>query len=172
MKSCLVVNVLLLSGLCGCAHLATVKTTRAPIPAASGNDDQHAREYLVAAERQEPLVALGNDLSAAKLSLSVLEQRPSDSSAQSIYNFSVARAVENIERANIQPWRHQINVVGDQRSYMLTTPKPIDPEHDPSRYDVSPTDSLKISGRFFETRSSINGIGAPLVAAFTRRSRR
>ena len=48
--------------------------------------------------------------------------------------------------------------------YTLTTPKPIDSEHDPSRYDLFPTDRLKISGTFFKTRSAANGIGAPLVA--------
>ncbi len=159
-------SILALNGLilCGCAHLATVKSTRAPMPAASGNDEQRAREYLVAAEHQEPLIALGSDLSAAKLSLNLLEQRPGDEVAQNIYNFSVARAVEDVERANVQPWRRQVNVVGDQRSYTLTTPKPVDPEHDPSRYDLFPTDSLKITGKFFRTRSSISGIGAPLVA--------
>jgi pimeloyl-ACP methyl ester carboxylesterase len=47
---------------------------------------------------------------------------------------------------------------------LLTTPKPVDPEHDPSRYDLFPTDSLKIGGQFFKTRSSMDGIGAPLVA--------
>jgi triacylglycerol esterase/lipase EstA (alpha/beta hydrolase family) len=94
----------------------------------------------------------------------VLEQRPSDSSAQSIYNFSVARAVENVERANLQPWRQATNVPFNQGSFSLTTPKPVDSEHDPSRYDLFPTDSLKIGGQFFKTRSSVNGIGAPLVA--------
>ena len=119
---------------------------------------------MVAAERQEPLVALGSDLSAAKLSLNILEQRPDDLPAQNIYNFSVARAVQNIERANLQPWRQRINVFTDTEKYVLTSPKPVDLEHDPSRYDLLPTDSLKISGRFFKTRSSVNGIGAPLVA--------
>ncbi len=150
--------------LCGCAHLATVKTTRAPLPVATGSDQQRAREYLVEAEREQPLAALGDDLSAAKLSLNILEHRPSDSSARTIYNFSVARAVENVERANIQPWRGQINVVGDQESYTLTTPKPVDPEHDPSRYDLFPTDGLKIGGKLFAPRSSVSGVGAPLVA--------
>src|SRR4029077_4917991 len=37
------------------------------------------------------------------------------------------------------------------------------PAHDPSRYELFPTDSLKIGGTFFKTRSLINGIGAPLV---------
>ncbi|MEY2575539.1 MAG: hypothetical protein QOF80_1026 [Verrucomicrobiota bacterium] len=161
-------SILAFSGLvlCGCAHLATVKTTEPHVPTIAASDEQLAvaTRKLSAAEREQPLIALGNDLSVAKLSLSVLERRPSDSSAQSIYNFSVARAVENVGRANLQPWRKAINVPFNQGSFLLTSPKPLDPEHDPSRHDLFPTDSLKISGQFFKTRSSINGFGAPLVA--------
>src|SRR3954470_9238375 len=89
----------------GCAHLATVKTMepRVPTIAASEGELTLAKQHLAAAERAQPLVALGNDLSAAKLSLQVLERRPNDSLAQSTYNFSVARSVENVERAKIQP---------------------------------------------------------------------
>src|SRR6266478_5741364 len=161
-------SILAFSGLvlCGCAHLATVKTTQPHVPTIAPSDEKLAvaTQKLIAAEREQPLIALGNDLSAAKLSLSVLEERPRDSSAQSIYDFSVARAVENVERANLQPWRKAINVPFNQGSFLLTTPKPVDPEHDPSRYDLFPTDSLKIGGTFFKTRSAVSGIGAPLVA--------
>jgi pimeloyl-ACP methyl ester carboxylesterase len=161
-------SILAFSGLvlCGCVHLATVKTTEPRIPSIAASDEELAvaTQKLAAAEREQPLVALGNDLSAVKLSLSVLEQRRTDLSAQSIYNFSVARAVENVERANLQPWRQATNVPFNQGSFLLTTPKPIDAEHDPSRYDLFPTDTLKISGRFFKTSSRVSGIGAPLVA--------
>jgi pimeloyl-ACP methyl ester carboxylesterase len=151
---------------CGCAHLATVKTTKPRVPTIIAGDDQlrTATEHLAHAERAQPLLSLGEDLSAAKLSLQVLEQRPNDSSAQSIYNFSVARAVENLECAKIQPWQHKIDIVNDGSDYILTTPQPIDSEHDPSRYDLFPTDSLKISGQFFKTHARVSGIGAPLVA--------
>jgi pimeloyl-ACP methyl ester carboxylesterase len=151
---------------CGCAHLVTVKTTKPRVPTIIAGDDQlrTASEHLAHAERAQPLLSLGHDLLAAKLSLNILEQRPDDLPAQNIYNFSVARAVQNIERANLQPWRQRINVFTDTEKYVLTSPKPVDLEHDPSRYDLLPTDSLKISGRFFKTRSSVNGIGAPLVA--------
>ena len=161
-----IVFALSIFGWCGCAHLATVKTTQPRIPTIAASEDQLtiAKQHLATAERAQPLVALGDDLSAAQLSLNILEQRPSDSSAQSIYNFSVARAVENVERAKIQPWQRKIDIVSDQRTYTLTTPTPIDPAHDPSRYELFPTDSLKIGGTFFKTRSLINGIGAPLVA--------
>src|SRR6476469_2657188 len=153
-------------GWCGCAHLATVKTTEPRVPTIAASEDELAlaKRYLAAAAREEPLRSLGEDLSAAKLSLQVLERRPNDSLAESIYNFSVARAVENVERAKIKPWRNKINIVNDGTNYTLTTPKPIDSQHDPSRYDLFPTDSLKISGQFFKTRSSVAGVGAPLVA--------
>jgi pimeloyl-ACP methyl ester carboxylesterase len=161
-------SILAFSGLvlCGCAHLATVKTTQPRIPAIAASEDQLtiAKQHLATAERAQPLAALGDDLWAAQLSLNILEQRPSDSSAQTIYNFSVARAVENVERAKIQPWRRKIDIVSDQRTYTLTTPVPVDPEHDPSRYDLFPTDTLQISGKVFRERTTGRGIGAPLVA--------
>lgn len=153
-------------GWCSCAHLATVRTTQPQIPTIAADNAQlgDATECLVRGAREQPLASLGDDLTAGKRSLSILEQRPSDSSAQSIYNFSVARAVENVERARIQPWQHEIDIVGPGSSFTLTTPKPADPDHDPSRYDLFPTDTLKISGRFFKTSSRVSGIGAPLVA--------
>jgi pimeloyl-ACP methyl ester carboxylesterase len=162
-------SILAFSGLvlCGCAHLATVKTTEPHLPTIAASDEKLAvaTQKLTAAEREQALIALGNDLSAAKLSLSVLEQRPSDSAAQSIYNFSVARAVENVERANLQPWRQATNVPTNDGNYILTSPTPVDAEHDPSRYDLFPTDTLKIGGRFFKTRPpATSGVGAPLVA--------
>jgi len=94
---------------CGCAHLATVKQTPALVPA-GGNDEQLqvARQRLVAAEREQPLVSLSGDLFAARFSLNVLEQQPDNLSARNLYNFSVARAVANVERANIQPWRREV----------------------------------------------------------------
>jgi pimeloyl-ACP methyl ester carboxylesterase len=154
----------------GCAPLATVKTTEPRIPTIAASDEELAvaTQRLAAAEREQPLIALGNDLSAVKLSLSVLEQRPSDSSAQNIYNFSVARAIENVGRAKIQPWQRKIDVrtglATDSGTFSLTSPKPIDQEHDPSRYDLFPVDTLKIGGTFFKRRSAVSGIGAPLVA--------
>jgi pimeloyl-ACP methyl ester carboxylesterase len=158
---------LLLFGWCGCAQLATVKKAEPRIPAIAAGEGELtlAKEHLATGERAEPLVALGDDISTAKTSLDVLEQRPNDSTAQNMYNFSVARAVENIERANLQPWRQPANVVTDKGNYILTAPKPVDLDHDPSRYDLIPADTLTIGGKFLQTRSTVAGIGAPLVAA-------
>ena len=157
---------LLLPGLCGCVHLATVQTKPAPIPVKPASDVQldRARKYLTTAENGQPLFSLGQDLVAAKIAYEVLERRPKDDSARSIYNFAVARTVENAEQAKLQPWRHPTTIVTDQGNYILSSPEPVDPEHDPSRYDLFPADTLKIGGTFFKTYSIVNGIGAPMVA--------
>ena len=110
------VAVLLLGGLCGCAtHLATVKSKTARLPADLAIEETFdpVKKYLAAAEHEQPLPALGHDLLAAKISYGVLERRPRDESARDIYNFAVARTVQDIERANLQPWRHPTSVATD-----------------------------------------------------------
>ena len=150
---------------CSCAHLATVKTTQPRVPAIGASETKLklAKQHLAAAEQAQPAVALGDDLLAAKLSLEVLHQRPNDSSAQSIYDFSVARVVQDVDRTDLEPWRHPIAVSTDQGGYTLLSPKPLDAEHDPSRYDLLPTDTLKIGGKFFKTYSTVSGVGAPIA---------
>jgi pimeloyl-ACP methyl ester carboxylesterase len=158
---------LLLFQWCGCAaHLATVKIKPARMPAIPASEEslERAKNFLTAAKHDQPLPALGNDLLAAKISYGVLERQPKDDSARDIYNFAVARTVQDVERANLQPWRQPVSVVTGEGTFLVSSPKPVDPEHNPSRYDLFPTDSLKIGGTFFKMRSPVSGIGAPLVA--------
>jgi hypothetical protein len=129
----IIVVALSIFALSACAHLAMVETTQPRVPTIARSDAQMkiAQQRLLVAEKEQPLVALGDDLFAVRLSLNLLEQRPNDAAAENIYNFSVARAVENVERAKIQPWQRKIDIVNDGSNYTLTTPKPIDSEHDP-----------------------------------------
>ena len=90
-------------------------------------------------ERRQPLLALAGDLTAAKLAADALDR---GTKAQKLYNFAVARSIENLQRAQLEPWRRPINVSGPGEQYVLTTPRPIDAQHDPSKYDLFPTDSL------------------------------
>jgi pimeloyl-ACP methyl ester carboxylesterase len=124
-----------------------------------------ATKYLVTAEHEQPLPALGHDLLAAKMSYGVLERNPKNQSARSIYNFAVARVVQDVDRSDLEPWRHRVTVLTDQGSYTLVSPKPVDADHDPSRYDLFPTDTLKIGGKFFQTYSTVSGLGAPIAVA-------
>jgi len=156
---------LLLFQWCGCAsHLATVKIIPARLTTGlhvEGPLDS-ATKYLLAAEHEQPSVALGHDLLAAKISYRLLERQPKDESASSIYNFAVARVVQDVDRTDLEPWRHPVTVSTDQGGYTLVSPKPVDADHDPSRYDLFPTDTLKIGGKFFQTYSTVSGLGAPI----------
>jgi pimeloyl-ACP methyl ester carboxylesterase len=156
---------ILLFQYCGCAHVAVVKLKPAQLPKTLVAEVplESAKGYLAAAEHEQPLAALGHDLLAAKISYGVLERHPKNESARSIYNFAVARVVQDVDRADLEPWRHPVTVVTDQSSYTLVSPKPVDAEHDPSRYDLFPTDKLKIGGKFFQTYSTVSGVGAPIV---------
>ena len=151
---------------CGCAsHLATVKTI--PARLTTGLDVEgplvSATKYLLAAEHEQPSAALGHDVLAAKISYGVLERQPKNESARSIYNFAVARVVQDVDRTDIEPWRHPVTVVTDEGRYTLVSPQPVDTDHDPSRYDLFPTDTLKIGGKFFQTYSTVSGLGAPIA---------
>jgi pimeloyl-ACP methyl ester carboxylesterase len=152
---------------CGCAPLASVKQTSVRY-AATGTQELASAEKDLAEARQiarrQPLLALADDLSAAKIATDALDRERDNTNARNLYNFAVARSVENMQRAQLEPWRRPINVSGPGAQYVLTTPRPIDAQHDPSKYDLFPTDALRLGGKFFKTRSSIDGIGAPLVA--------
>ena len=93
----------------------------------------------------------------------MLERQPKNESARSIYNFAVARVVQDVDRTDLEPWRHPVTVVTDEGRYTLVSPKPVDADHDPSRYDLFPTDTLKIGGKFFKTYSTVSGLGAPIA---------
>ena len=62
----------------GCAHLANVKTTQPGAPRLMVGEQQlrSATEHLARARHEQSSLSLGNNLSAAKLSLDVLERRP------------------------------------------------------------------------------------------------
>src|SRR5512140_266062 len=157
---------LLLFQYCGCAsHLATVKTKPAQLPrtVVAEGPLESAKRYLAAAEHEQPLAALGHDLLAVKISEGVLERQPKNESARSLYNFAVARVVQDVDRTDLEPWRHPVTVVTDEGRYILVSPKPVDADHDPSRYDLFPTDTLKIGGKFFKTYSTVSGLGAPIA---------
>jgi pimeloyl-ACP methyl ester carboxylesterase len=115
-------------------------------------------------ESQQPLLALGHDLAAASAAAAELGHCRDESQARDFYNFAVARSVENIQRAGIQPWIRPVRIPGPHGEYVLQSRVPSDCEHDPSNYSLLPTDTIKVSGKFLATRSIVKGMGAPLVA--------
>jgi len=150
--------VLCLCFCCGCTPLASVKHTSVRFAVTGTPVLAPAEKQLAEAsqiERRQPLLALVGDLTAAKIATDALDRGRDDTNARNLYNFAVARSIENLQRAQLEPWRHPITVSGPDGQYVLTTPRPIDSQHDPSKYDLFPTDALKLGGKFFKTRSRL-----------------
>lgn len=154
----------------GCADIATVKHTAPRFPAVTNEAPE-----LVAAERElekakkfqtsEPTRALGGYLAAAQAAQRQLERNADDSRARLLYNFAVARCVEVIESAPLDPWSHSLTAPGPDGEYVVTTQRPAGPDRNPADYNITPADSLTIGGVYFDKRVTVDGIGAPVVAA-------
>ena len=154
----------------GCADIATVSHTTPRLPAVANETPE-----LLAAEKQlenakklqasDPTRALGGYLAAAQAAERQLERNAGDTRAQALYNFAVARSIEVIESAPLDPWSHSLTVPGPDGEYVVTTQRPAGPDRNPADYVITPADSLTIGGTYFDKRVTVEGIGAPVVAA-------
>jgi pimeloyl-ACP methyl ester carboxylesterase len=153
----------------GCTHLASVHPAAAHLPPNDLLPDNLliARMRLSEAQKvanREPLVALGDDLAAARIALRQLRDHEREPAALELYNFAVARSVENLERGAIQPWNDPIKVPTPDGTFTLSGPSSSDPERNPSNYRLFPADTVKVGSRLITARSTVHGIGAPVVA--------
>jgi pimeloyl-ACP methyl ester carboxylesterase len=153
----------------GCAHIVTVKPTT-PQFTASGNQEP----ALAAAEsrlrdaarlqQSNSLQALGNYLSCAHAAYDRLKNQPGDKQARDLYNFSVARAIEVIEEAQLNPWDRALKVPAPGGEYILTSVRHSQPDRNPAAYELIPDDTIILGGTFIRRRVTVEGIGAPVVA--------
>lgn len=158
--------ILLLSG---CAHIATVKPTTPQFASKSYSDPalKAAEQRLRGGqtlERRDPLGALGNFLMSAHAAFDRLQQQPNDKEARDLYNFSVARSIELIEKAQLNPWDRALKVPAPGGEYVLTSVKHPQPDRNPAAYELIPDDTITIGGTYFDHRATVEGIGAPVVA--------
>lgn len=156
--------------LTGCAaQIVTVKTASprfTPVgdqPPAQVEAEQQLRqaEQLT---RTDPLRSLGNYLDSAHFAWDQLRRNPNDKQARDLYNFSVARSIDVIEAANLNPWDRVLKVPSPSGEYSLTSVRHPEPDRNPSRYKLIPADSLTIGGTFLNRRVTVAGVGAPIVA--------
>jgi pimeloyl-ACP methyl ester carboxylesterase len=156
--------------LSGCADIATVKHIDPRLPAVSKEAPElaAAEEELTKAkkfQKSEPTRALGGYLAAAQAASRQLEGNAGDVRARQLYNFAVARCLEVIESAPLDPWSHPLAAPGPDGEYVVTTVRPKGPDRNPAAYSIVPADNLDIGGSYFDKRVTVEGIGAPLVAA-------
>jgi pimeloyl-ACP methyl ester carboxylesterase/predicted GNAT family acetyltransferase len=153
----------------GCAQIATVSEKRpAPLPPSS-SADQIATQTIdsaLAEEKQQPVVALGAFVAAARDALQQLDGNPANAEARRNYNFAVARIFTVVRDAKLDPWTHPMQV-GANGEYTLTWKRDPRPEWNLALYDLIPADELNFKGTYVKDHVKKDGIGAPLVAKRT-----
>jgi pimeloyl-ACP methyl ester carboxylesterase/predicted GNAT family acetyltransferase len=153
----------------GCAQIATVSEKRpAPLPPALGADRVATQtiDSALAEEKQQPIVALGAFVAAARDSLRQLDRNPANAEARRNYNFAVARIFTVARDAKLDPWTHPMQV-GANGEYTLTWKRDPRPEWNLALYDLIPADELNFKGTYVKDHVKKDGIGAPLVAKRT-----
>jgi pimeloyl-ACP methyl ester carboxylesterase len=155
--------------LAGCAQIVTVKPTT-PRFAVTGSQEP----ALATAENQlrdaarlkssNPLQAIGSYLDSAHVAADHLKKNPTDKQARDLYNFSVARSIDVIRTAQLNPWARALDIPAPNGNYSLTAAKNSNPDRNPANYELTPADSIVVGGTYFERRVTLEGIGAPVVA--------
>src|SRR6266550_4053142 len=153
----------------GCAQIATVSEKRpAPLPPSSGANQVVTQtiDSALAEEKQQPIVALGAFVAAARDALRHLDRNPENAEALRDYNFAVARIFTVIRDAKLDPWTNPMSV-GANGEYTLTWKRDPRPEWNLALYDLVPADQLNFKGTYVKDHVKKDGIGAPLVAERT-----
>jgi pimeloyl-ACP methyl ester carboxylesterase len=151
-----------------CATYSKVSERRPHfIPFASGGPLANAATEIVKAtriDRRDPLVALGEYMSAAEAALRQLDRSPNDQAARNTYNFAVGRIIATIRDAKLDPWTQPLRVPGRDGEFILRHKPDPRPQWNPALYDFTPADQFDVHGTYVTERTTRDGIGAPIVA--------
>ncbi len=161
--------------LVSCAPIASIDTVAPPPPVAfvvnlSNAELSQARIDMKAADAlapTDPVAAMGKSESSARLSLEALANlsgRRSDE-ALAIYNYSVARLVEETLASKLTPWDHEVQLKGSEGPLWLSLKPDSKGSYIPGYDRLLATDRMDISGTYLTERVRIEGIGAPFVSA-------
>jgi len=115
-------------------------------------------------DRRDPLVALGEYMSAAETALRQLERSSQDETARHTYNFTVGRIIATIRDAKLDPWTEPLRVPASDGEFVLTHKPDPRPQWNPALYDFTPADQFDVHGTYVTERTTRDGIGAPVVA--------
>jgi hypothetical protein len=115
-------------------------------------------------DRREPLVALGECISAAETALGQFKCSPHDETARKTYNFAVGRIIVTIRDAKLDPWTQPLRVPRSDGEFVLTHKPDPRPQWNSALYDFTPADQFDVRGTYVTERTTRGGIGAPAVA--------
>lgn len=155
--------------LAGCATDATIKerTPRFQQLHTVSTQAMERAAALIHAMRfvhEKPLVAIGENIQAARTALQELEANPSDVVALHDYNFAVSRILGSLRIGRIEPWGKGLVVPTATGSLLLTHKPDHRPQWNPTLYNFTPADEFTIGGKYVEEHSTRPGVGAPVVA--------
>ncbi len=155
--------------LAGCAQYASVSKRQPqfrPIKAATVSMARVEQNITAAMKRdkREPLVALGELLTAAQVASEQLTRSPGDIAVRDAYNFAVARAFGTIEQAKLDPWTKPLRIPAAGGDYILTRKADRRRAWNPALYDFTPADQFDVKGTYVSEEVRKSGLGAPLVA--------
>lgn len=155
----------------GCASDASVKERQPRYQPLTGTT---ASAHLKKAEsaivnalrsaRKKPLVALGENMTAAKMALTQLKANPHDPVALHDYNFAIARILGIIREAKLDPWSQPLSIPTSDGPMQLSHKPDPRPQWNPSLYSFVPADQFAIDGIYVKEHARRPGIGAPIVA--------
>lgn len=160
--------------LAGCATEATIKE-RTPsfrpllVSSATGAKNLlNSTEATIAKAlkhlHSDPLLALGENMEAARTALALLKANPDDPGALHDYNFAVSRMVGIIRARKLDPWTKPLEVPTSSGTLLLTNKRDPRPMWNPALYDFTPADEFTIGGDYVKEHVTRPGIGAPVVA--------
>jgi pimeloyl-ACP methyl ester carboxylesterase len=155
--------------LSGCAQYASVSEKRPefrPVRSAVGVLASVERGIVDAArrEKREPLIAMGELLTAAENASRELLRNPSDTAARDTYNFAVARVFTAIHDGKLDPWNQPLRVPATGGDFVLTRKPDRRKAWNPALYDFTPADQFDVKGTYVTSHTVKPGVGAPLVA--------
>jgi len=150
--------------LTGCAQQYS-KAKKKSIASITATPEQEDMARSLKPHSKQPLTQLGGYLDLANASRLRLDSTPSDTRAQSDYNFAVGRIIEIIENQNLTPWIEPILCQsGGGKPWRLSfTPLDLHPEITPANFEILPADRYDFNGKLVGERMTKPGLGAPLV---------
>lgn len=160
--------------LVGCATEATIKERTPRFRPLLTSSTAGAKTLLTTTEatitralthlHTSPMLALGENMEAARAALTLLEAHPDDAVALHDYNFAVARMVGIIRASKLDPWSKPLLVATSGGTLLLSHKRDPRPMWNPALYNFTPADEFTIGGTYVKEHVTRPGIGAPVVA--------
>lgn len=144
--------------------LATSTLKSAPTLVSSESKTEAMIRRALRHVHTSPLVALGENMEAARAALLQLKANPGDPVALHDYNFAVSRMIGIIKEKKLDPWTKPLEVPTSNGNILLTHKPDPRPLWNPALYDFTPADEFTIGGSYVKEHVTRPGIGAPVVA--------